>query len=441
MTPFLRTAAAATMVAGLLTAGGQPAAAGYPPARVSNPYEAAQVYVNPEWSANAAGELGGSAVADQPTAVWLDRIAAIPGEPGEMGLRDHLDEALAQGADVIQLVLYNLPGRDCNRRVSEGELALDELDRYRDEFIDPIIEILADPAYASLRIVTIVEPNSLPNLVTHGLPGRNGTIACTLALESGAYVASIGYALAQLATIPNVYAYLDISHHAQLGWTENAVPAAELIRLAATSAGSTVHAVHGLISNTANYSVVREEFFSADDIVGGRSVREASPWIDFNPFVDELPYLLGFRARLGMLGFDSDLSLLIDTSRNGWGGPARPTATSRSNDPVIYVEESRIDRRITKSNWCNQVNAGLGERPVANPEPGIDAFVWAKPPGESDGSHQPLGGLPGEPMCDPDYLEPIADPDPTEAMPGAPPQGEWFPAHFRRLLEYAWPPL
>ncbi len=55
--------------------------------------------MNPEWSTQARSD-GGSAIANQPTAVWLDRIAAINGANGGMGLRAHLDAALAQGASV-----------------------------------------------------------------------------------------------------------------------------------------------------------------------------------------------------------------------------------------------------------------------------------------------------------------------------------------------------
>ena len=53
--------------------------------------------MNPDWSAKAAAEPGGSRVANQPTGVWLDRIAAIAGTVDGMGLRAHLDAALAQG--------------------------------------------------------------------------------------------------------------------------------------------------------------------------------------------------------------------------------------------------------------------------------------------------------------------------------------------------------
>jgi cellulose 1,4-beta-cellobiosidase len=115
-----------------------------PGERLNNPYAGAQVYVNPEWRAQAAAN-GGAAIANQPTAIWLDRIAAISsGSAGEntMGLADHLDEALDQGADLIQVVIYNLPGRDCAALASNGT---DELDRYESEYIDVIAEIPGRP--------------------------------------------------------------------------------------------------------------------------------------------------------------------------------------------------------------------------------------------------------------------------------------------------------
>lgn len=141
--------------------------------KVDNPYAGAKVYVNPEWAAKAAAEPGGSRISNQPTGVWLDRIAAISGVNGGMGLRDHLDEALEQkgtGELAVQLVIYNLPGRDCAALASNGELGATEIDRYKTAYIDPIAAILADPKYAALRIVTTVEIDSLPNLVTNVTP-------------------------------------------------------------------------------------------------------------------------------------------------------------------------------------------------------------------------------------------------------------------------------
>ena len=82
-------------------------------------------------------------------------------------------------------------------------------------------------------------------------------------------------------------------------------------------------------------------------------------------------------------------------SRNGWGGSARPKAASTSTNVDTFVDESRIDRRIHAGNWCNQSGAGLGERPRASPADGIDAYVWIKPPGESDGSSMAIANTDG----------------------------------------------
>ena len=98
---------------------------------VANPYEGATVYASPDYktevAAAVATEPAGSALANQmtvvgntPTFVWLDRIAAIAGgsvNSGRLGLQGHITAALAQQSGstpvVVQLVLYDLPDRDC----------------------------------------------------------------------------------------------------------------------------------------------------------------------------------------------------------------------------------------------------------------------------------------------------------------------------------------
>ncbi|MCZ9341572.1 glycoside hydrolase family 6 protein, partial [Streptomyces sp. TRM76130] len=267
--------------------------------------EGAKVYVNPEWSAKAAAEPGGSRIADQPTGVWLDRIAAIEGVDGGMGLRDHLDAALEQqGSDemVVQVVIYNLPGRDCAALASNGELGPTEIDRYKTEYIDPIAAILADPAYASLRIVTTVEIDSLPNLVTNTTPRPTATPNCDVMKANGNYQKGVGYALNKLGDAPNVYNYIDAGHHGWLGWDDNFGASADLFKVAATTEGATVDDVHGFIVNTANYSALKEENFTVDDTVNGTSVRQ-STWVDWNRYTDELSYAQAMRAELVSIGF------------------------------------------------------------------------------------------------------------------------------------------
>ncbi|MCW3844878.1 glycoside hydrolase family 6 protein [Micromonospora yasonensis] len=420
-----------------------------PGQKVDNPYAGARGYVNPEWKAKAESVTGGSRVSNNPTAVWIDRIAAINGTPnsssnGAMGVRDHLNAALAQGAGYIQFVIYNLPGRDCAALASNGELGPDDLPRYKSEYIDPIAAIQADPKYASLRIINIIEIDSLPNLVTNTSGNAGGTVMCDTVKANGAYVNGVGYALAKLGAIGNVYNYIDAAHHGWIGWDSNFGPTADMLKTAATASGSTVRNVTGFIVNTANYSALKEPYIKITDTVNGTTVRQ-SKWIDWNQYVDELSFAQAFRNKLVSIGFESNIGMLIDTSRNGWGGSARPTGPGATTSVDTYVNGGRIDRRIHAGNWCNQAGAGLGERPRATPEAGIDAYVWVKPPGESDGSSTEIPNNEGkgfDRMCDPTYTGNARNGNNlTGALPNAPISGAWFPAQFQELMANAYPPL
>ncbi|MEU2731837.1 glycoside hydrolase family 6 protein [Streptomyces griseoviridis] len=420
---------------------------GTPSGKVDNPYAGAKVYVNPEWSAKAAAEPGGTRVSNQPTGVWLDRIAAINGVNGGMGLRQHLDAALAQkgtGEEVVQLVVYDLPGRDCSALASNGELGPTEIDKYKTQFIDPIAAILADSKYSSLRIVTTIEIDSLPNLVTNTGSRATATPACDTMLANGNYVKGVGYALNKLGAIPNVYNYIDAGHHGWIGWDDNFGPSATLFKQAATSEGATVDDVAGFITNTANYSALKENNFTINDTVNGTTVRQ-SKWVDWNRYVDEQSYAQAFRTQLISVGFRSDIGMLIDTSRNGWGGSARPAGPGATTSVDTYVDGGRYDRRIHIGNWCNQSGAGLGERPKASPATGIDAYVWMKPPGESDGSSTAISNDEGkgfDRMCDPTYTGNARNGNSLSgALPNAPLSGHWFSAQFQQLMANAYPAL
>ncbi|KUM79667.1 glycoside hydrolase family 6 protein [Streptomyces griseorubiginosus] len=415
--------------------------------RVDNPYAGAKVYVNPEWSANAAAEPGGSRIANQPTGVWLDRVAAINGAGGKMGLRAHLDEALKQkgsGELAVQLVIYDLPGRDCAALASNGEFGPTDIDKYKTQYIDPIAAILADSKYASLRIVTTVELDSLPNLVTNVSPRNTATPNCDTMKSNGNYIKGVGYALNKLGDVPNVYNYVDAGHHGWLGWDDNFSTTVQTIKQAATAEGATVNDVHGFITNTANYSALKEPYYTINDSVNGKSVRE-SKWVDWNRYVDELSYAQAFRQEAVSQGFPSGVGMLIDTSRNGWGGSARPTGPGAKTDVNTYVDGGRIDRRLNTGNWCNQSGAGLGERPQASPAAGIDAYVWIKPPGESDGASSAVPNDEGkgfDRMCDPTYTgNPRNNNNMSGALPNAPLSGHWFSAQFQELMKNAYPAL
>ncbi|WP_329125724.1 glycoside hydrolase family 6 protein [Streptomyces sp. NBC_01465] len=414
---------------------------------VDNPYVGAGVYVDPEWSAKAAAEPSGTKISNQPTAVWLDRIAAINGANGSMGLRAHLDEAVKQAAGkplVVQLVIYDLPGRDCSALASNGELGPTDIDRYEHEYIDPIATILSDPAYKDLRIVNTIEPDSLPNLVTNVSPRPTATPACDVMKANGNYVTGVGYALAHLGGVGNVYNYLDAGHHGWIGWDDNFAPTAQLMHQAATTSGATVDDVQGVIANTANYGATTEPYFTIDDTVNGTSVRQ-SKWVDWNRYVDEQTYAQAFRTAMVTAGFNSSVGALIDTSRNGWGGANRPTGPAAKTTLDGYVDGSRTDRRFHLGNWCNQSGAGIGERPKAAPAVGIDAYVWVKPPGQSDGASSAIANDEGkgfDRMCDPTYTGNVRNGNSMSgALPNAPLAGHWFSAQFQELLKNAYPAL
>ncbi|GAA4219711.1 cellulose 1,4-beta-cellobiosidase [Streptosporangium album] len=422
---------------------------GTPPTgeHVENPYAGATGYVNPDWSAKAAAEPGGSAVANISTGVWLDRIAAIEGTASAKGLRAHLDEALKQDAAngskplTIQFVIYNLPNRDCSALASNGELLIAQngLNRYKTEYIDPIAAIMKESKYAALRIATVIEIDSLPNLIT------NLNVAkCQEAKDSGAYVNGVRYALDKLHAINNVYTYIDAGHHGWLGWDTNFGPSADLFASTVSGTAAGFDSVDGFITNTANYSALKEPNFTINSTVNGQTVRQ-SRWVDWNFYVDELSYAQAFRTLLIQKGFKSGLGMLIDTSRNGWGGTARPAAPSTSTDMNTFVDQSRVDRRIHAGNWCNQSGAGLGERPQASPAAGLDAYVWIKPPGESDGSSSLIPNDEGkgfDRMCDPTYTGNERNGNNlTGSLPNAPLSGQWFSAQFRELLKNAYPAL
>jgi cellulose 1,4-beta-cellobiosidase len=306
---------------------------------------------------------------------------------------------------------------------------------------------MAQPKYANLRIALIIEPDSLPNLVTN-----LSTPACSEANGPGGYVDGIRYAVSQLSSLPNTYLYVDIAHSGWLGWPNNFDGVLQVMdRTFSTSQGGPGYdKIHGFITNTANYTPLEEIFLPDPQAqVGGQQVMSAS-FYEWNPRFDERDFATDLQAAFQSRGCNAPntCGMLIDTSRNGWGGPNRPTSASTSTDLNTFVNQSRIDRRPHRGGWCNQAGAGIGERPTANTGiPGVDAFVWVKPPGESDGVSEPGIVDPTDPnkkfdpMCDPNGQSRYNSAYPTNALPNAPHAGRWFPEQFAQLVQNAYPPI
>jgi cellulose 1,4-beta-cellobiosidase len=283
---------------------------------------------------------------------------------------------------ITLFVIYDLPNRDCAALASNGELQVDQggVAAYKTQYVDAIAA--AFKAHPNQRIAAVVEPDSLPNIATN-----LGVARC--AASEQAYRESVAYALQTLAA-PNVFMYLDAAHAGWLGWSTNTTKIATIFKDVLTAAGG-VNKVRGFATNVANYNVLHEvpELF---DYQG-------------NPCHDELTYVKNLGAALDAVGITNH-AFLVDTSRNGRGGI-----------------------RHQWGYWCNNTGAGMGERPVANPSAGLDAYVWVKPPGESDGtsdtSSQRYDGFCGM----------------QDAAKPAPEAGQWFHDYFVATAKNANPAL
>jgi cellulose 1,4-beta-cellobiosidase len=401
-------------------------------------------------AAGASGTLKAKmlTVGQQPTGIWLDHIGAIYGGPdngGRLGLAAQLHTALKQDPGtkpvLVPIVVYDLPNRDCAALASNGELTVSNngLTYYEQDYINPIAQILTNFQHTNIRVIAIIEPDSLPNLVTN-LSDAN----CAQANSSGAYVNGIQYALNKLHAIPNVYNYVDIAHSAWLGWSSNMGPAVNLFKSVASGTTAGVNSVDGFISDTANTTPISEPYMTATQSINGQPVDSAN-FYQFNPYIDELTYNQAMYTNLVNAGFPSTIGMLIDTSRNGWGGPNRPTGPSTSTDLNTFVNQSKIDERPFRGDWCNQNNAGLGPFPQASPNSSFShlyAYVWIKPPGESDGDYPTATHSHGDPHCDPNGTNTDGNGNtyPTNAIPGFDiPAGQWFPAQFQQLVQNAFP--
>jgi cellulose 1,4-beta-cellobiosidase len=357
--------------------------------RSTNPFEGAQFHVDPAFSQHVAATSAlypalaskMDRVAALPTAVWIDTIAAI-GRVTQT-LDAAAAEGLSAGPPVLSVfVLYDLPNRDCAARSSGGELVVEHggEGRYRSDFIDPIAAAIA--AHPSQRAVVLLEPDSLANIATNaGIPN--------CAASDAAYRRSIAYAISKLA-IPNVDVYLDAAHAGWLGWTPNRTKIAAIYKDVLGTAGG-ASKIRGFFTNVSNYNVLQ-----GDD---GRRLEPSTPC------PDELTYVAKLRETLAAEGIVGE-GFVIDTGRNG-----------------------RAGIRTSWGHWCNVAGAGLGERPRAAPAPGIDAYFWVKPPGDSDGSSDPTSAQ-FDPEC-----------GSRDAARGAPSAGQWFPAYFADLVRNAAPAL
>jgi cellulose 1,4-beta-cellobiosidase len=354
-----------------------------------NPFDAARMYVNPDYVRavrGVAARVPGQAALLRklealPTAIWLSALSDT------RHLTRYLDDALREqtttGQPVVSVfVLYDLPGRDCNAEASAGELSPDAAGeaRYQHDYVDVIATALR--AHPNQRIAVIIEPDSLSNLVTN-LPNPR------CAAVAGIYKRGVAYAIASLS-LPNVFLYLEAAHAGWLSWPKNLVRSVPLYAEVLKMAGG-AERIRGFALNVSNYDPIKVSNLTPRDPAG--------------PSDDELGYVNDLAQALARVGI-AGKGFVIDTGRDG-----------------------RANIRTAAESWCNVKGAGLGERPRAAPAPMVDAYLYVKVPGESDGTSDPEA-----PRFDPTCAS-------DDAAPRAPQAGEMFDSYLIDLLKNADPPL
>lgn len=199
--------------------------------------------------------------------------------------------------EVLGLVIYDLPGRDCAAKASNGELKVGELAKYKSQYIDPIVTLLKK--HSNTAFVLVIEPDSLPNLVTN-----IDKDAC--AKSASGYRDGVAYALKSL-NLPNVVMYIDAGHGGWLGWDANLKPGAEELAKVYKQAGSPKQ-VRGFATNVAGWNSWDQspgEFSSASDA-------------KYNSCQNERTYVQKFGPQLKSAGMPNHA--IMDSGRNGVTG-------------------------------------------------------------------------------------------------------------------------
>ena len=146
----------------------------------------------------------------------------------------------------------------------------------------------------------------------------------------------------------------------------------------------------------------------------------------------------GLQGLMG--GAAATTHFIIDTSRNGQG-----TLNTAQYAAAPYGQPASVLGALASGNWCNPPGAGLGLSPSAKTGVALlDAYLWVKVPGESDGQCDSAGGARAWDYSayNPWNLTPAAQStfDPLWGIID-PAAGAWFPAQALQLAQNANPPL
>lgn len=344
------------------------------------------------------------AMAEEPQAVWF--TATSPTEV-EQSVRSTLRRA---GRSVAVLVAYNIPGRDCGGLSAGGARSPAEYAAWIDGFAAGV---------GDGHAIVILEPDAiglLPSDCGAGFPYT----------DADRY-AELNHAVMTLGPLPNARVYLDATHSAWLGVGE---VASRLVRAGIRDADGFFLNVsnYQYSANLVQYGTWISKCLAMSGVAGcpdqtwnggpapaliagllgegtGVALSNDGEWSD----TSTTPELNTSGINLRFAGVTGATHFVIDTSRNGRGPWTATTPYPDGQD------------------WCNPPGRGLGLRPTLDTGvPLLDAYLWIKIPGESDGTCT-RGGPAGS-----------ADPEWGVVDPAA---GQWFPEQALELARLAKPPL
>lgn len=329
----------------------------------------------------------------------------------------------ADKGTVPVLVAYNIPFRDCAQYSAGGATTVAEYEAWIDGFAAGI---------GNARAVVILEPDGLgiipwynpfgdrDNWVTNPNYEWCQPAEADPATAAAERFAMLNYAVDKLKENPNTSVYLDATHS---GWLGAGDAADRLIQAGVNDAD-------GFFLNVSNYIqnpqlkkygtwVAKCIAFGSNPASWGKTHTEwcASQYYPANPSdfstwtLTDQWYTNNVESQNWWYSESVLKHFVIDTSRNGQG-PWTPTTS--------YPDAMT---------WCNPPDRGLGYLPTADTGvPLLDAYLWIKIPGESDGEcTRGLG--PGGATIDPEWglIDPSA--------------GAWFPEMALDLVHHANPPL
>jgi endoglucanase len=322
-----------------------------------------------------------------PQAVWF--TGSTPSR-----VQDSVAKTMAEAAGqraVPVLVAYNIPGRDCAQYSAGGARNQAAYDKWVAAFARGL---------GQHRAVVLLEPDSLANLpsdcASYGSPSYPFT-------DAERY-AEIQYAVSVLEKDGRARVYLDAG---QSAWQSVGTMTATLIQ-------ADVSAAQGFFLNVSNYQpTVEENTYGAwvSDCIDLVTDNVSGNWMYGHPDYCESQYYPAqqdnnepwqtnyatwgqvtqwYQSTMSSTGVGpATVPFVVDTSRNGRGpNDMQGYGTAPYNQPASVVST------LVGGNWCNSPAAGLGLAPTASTgQPLVDAYLWVKTPGQSDGQCDAAGGV------------------------------------------------